>query len=222
MTKEFKDKIEFYILKCQNVLEDNEKLLTEPQGIAKRLQEDIISAFNQFIPGITDNLEVKKLLPGGLNGFAVSQPNYLVNIERLKGKLEMLLATDGKYKISEDNEKDNSRNPSIIVNANSNVSGSGNSTNANTNNNTNTNTVDIKAELSRVREEIEADEVLDDDSKAEIQEKINEIEAVIDEDPNNNEKWKKLKGIITWVTTKGYKIGEKILPVLLKAIFPDA
>lgn len=163
---------------------------------AKVLSSEIMASFEGVIPNVRRG---------------VYSRDSLSDIRNLKGKLKVCKAINGDY------SRFNPLGNSSIINT---ISESGNSTNINTN--TNTNTVGIKAELSRVREEIEADEVLDDDSKAEIQEKINEIEAVIDEDPNNNDKWKKLKGIITWVTTKGYKIGEKILPVLLKAIFPDA
>jgi hypothetical protein len=110
--------------------------------------------------------------------------------------------------------------PHKSITLNNSIHGSGNS--ANTNNNTNINTVDIKAELSKAREKIEADEMLEDEAKKEINEKLNEIETVMDESPSNNEKWKKLKDVVSWVTTKGYKVGEMVMPIITKLLFPDA
>lgn len=80
--------------------------------------------------------------------------------------------------------------------------------------------VDIKAELSKVREEVEVNEILDDDAKAEIEEKLKEIEDIIDENLSNNDRWKKLKDVIIWTTTKGYKIGEMVLSIISKVASP--
>ena len=63
--------------------------------------------------------------------------------------------------------------------------------------------------------------MLEDEAKKEINEKLNEIETVMDESPSNNEKWKKLKDVISWVTTKGYKVGEMVMPIITKSLFPD-
>lgn len=191
----FKD----YINKCDEVL------VSEDIQEAERLQTKITGIFGGMIPKLDE----------GLDEWYCEGDNvdYLCNIEVLRGKLDIHLAAKGEYLVVNSTKVDRS------INLNNTLKDSGNSTNTNTN--TLTNTVDIKAELSKVREQIEADEVLGDDDKEEINEKLDEIEAVMGEDPTNNEKWKKLKGVVNWVTTKGYKIGQMLMPLITKALFPE-
>lgn len=212
-----------YIEKCDDILQLKDlcecKVYNmsnyEVQEKARYLQEEIVSAFEEFIPYITRNLDsIGVAFPGAIN----KEVDYIGNIKKLKSKLELLIFTNGTYKIESEDDKSNGiENPSVIVNANNSVSGSGNSTNSNTN--TNTNTVDIKAELSRVRDEIKADEMIDDTIKEEIFEKLSQIESVINENPSNTEKWKKLKGIMVWLGSKTYGIAKTIAPVIINAIF---
>lgn len=209
MSEDFKSIILEYMDKCDVVLKNNN------YEQAKELQYDVINVFEQFIPAIYSTLDQIMVFPSS------RKVDYIGNINKLKGKLRILLVTEGKYSLV-NQEKDGGMN--LNISNNSSVSGSGNSTNTNTNTNTNNlnNTVDIKAELSKVREKIEADEMLDDDAKEEIKGKLDEIETVMDQNPTNNEKWKKLKGVVSWITTKGYKVGEMIMPLITKALFPEA
>lgn len=201
MNDEFKRFIEEHINMCEDVLK------SKNYSRAEELQGIIINAFSQFIPNIDSSLDCIWLYP------STRQVDYIGNIEKLRDKLKVLLITNGKYSI------DNNSNPAVVVNANSSVSGSGNSTN--TQNQTVNNTLDIKLELDKVRAEVEADEVLDDDAKEEINEKLNEIEEVMNGSPTNNEKWKKLKSTFSWIATKSYKVGQWIMPIITKALFPE-
>lgn len=204
MNGEFKKFVRDYIERCDEVLRKSDIRKAE------ELQELIINTFGEFIPNITSTLDNYEYSFGESR-----QVDFLGDINKLKEKLRLLSITGGGYSI-----KDKRLN-SVVTVTNNNDNGINNSGNS-TNNNTNTvnNTIDIKAELYKIREKIEDDEILDDNSKEEIQSKLNEIETVMDENPSNNEKWKKLKSVITWTTTKGYKIGEMIMPLLIKVLFP--
>lgn len=202
--------VEEYIEECDTVIE------TKNHSEACKLQKKITSVFgNQnFIPDIRNGLD--RLLVVPMNGTPARAVDYMGNIEKLREKLRLFLYTKDDI-VSNDTYRKN-----ITINANSNVSGSGNSTNTNTNTNTVNATFDIKTELDKARQTIEDDEVLGDEDKEEINAKLDEIETVMAEDPSNNEKWKKLKSVVNWVTTKGYKIGQLVMPLITKALFPDA
>ncbi|WP_428817759.1 hypothetical protein ACQR2L_07490 [Clostridium butyricum] len=202
--------VEEYIEECDTVIE------TKNHSEACKLQKKITSVFgNQnFIPDIRNGLD--RLLVVPMNGTPARAVDYMGNIEKLREKLRLFLYTKDDI-VSNDTYRKN-----ITINANSNVSGSGNSTNTNTNTNTVNATFDIKTELDKARQTIEDDESISDTDRDEINEKLNEIETVMADNPTNNEKWKKLKSIFSWVTTKGFKIGETIIPLATKILFPDA
>ncbi|MGG7201074.1 hypothetical protein ACQPUL_10010 [Clostridium butyricum] len=195
--------VEEYIYKC------NEVLKTGSDDDAKALDYLIVGVFDNIIPNIHTGLHAYSY--GG---------NHKEDIEMLREKLRLLKVLDGNY--SRFNPK--SKAIDITNNTTSSLLGSGNSTN--TNNNTNTNivnaTFDVKTELDKARKEVEENEYLDDDAKEEINEQLNQIESVMGEDQSNNEKWKKLKSVVNWVTTKGYKIGQLVMPLITKALFPEA
>lgn len=207
MTEEFKKWIEEYISKCDSVV------TTTDMAEAKFLEKSIVNAFEGFIPGLKNNLD--------FSWGNKREVDYIGNIKKLREKLKGLLFTNGSYKIGAETE--DNKEPSVVVNTNNSISGSGNSTNTNTNtqNQTVNNTFDIKAELDNVRKELEDDESLGEADKEEINEKINEIEAVMNGSPTNNDKWRNLKDVINWVTTKGFKIGKLIMPVITKALFHE-
>lgn len=206
MNDEFKRFIEEHISRCEVVLTD--KNYRE----AQELQESIINAFAQFIPQIDSSLDYIMVYPSS------RQVDYIGNIRKLRDKLRVLLMTDGKYSI---NSNKNGSDSKVIFQNNNVLKDSGNSTNTNTNTNTITNTFDIKVELDKVRAEIEADEVLDDDVKEEINTRLDEIEEVMNNSYSNNEKWKKLKSTFTWIATKSYKVGQWIMPIITKALFSE-
>lgn len=202
---EGKEKMEFlkYIKECDEVIASGNV------GKAEELSDIIVSIFQNSIINIYD----------GLDSYSDSYDNnadHIKDIKLLRRKLEFFVNTKGKYSGKPVSDK------SINVHAASNSSNSMNNSGNSTNTNTNINTVDIKAELTRVRDEIEANEYINSVEREEIIEKLDEIEDVIDESPTNNEKWDRLKGVVTWIGTKSYKIGEMIFPIILKSVFPDA
>lgn len=203
MKEELKRCIEEYINKCNHVIEENNN------SKAESLQDDIIGVFSTIIPKIMESLDYW-VVEG-------QHVNYLGNIKLLKQRLNMLLLTEGTYSL----KPKESKAGSITLNANSSVSGSGNSTNTNTNTNTVNATFDIKTELEKARKEVEENEYLDDDAKQEINEQLDQIESVMGEDKSNNDKWKKLKSVVNWVSNKGYKIGQLVMPLITRALFPD-
>lgn len=190
--------INSYIERCNNVIENRD------YTGAEELEYEIIAAFESIIPKIYTGLHAYSY--GG---------DYIKDIVSLRAKLEVLKVLEGDYK------RFNPKASNFSINNTSSIDSSGNSTNTNTQNQTVNNTFDIKLELDKVRREIEEDEVLDDVAKEELNEKLNEIEEVINEEPSNNEKWKKLKSTFTWITTKSYKVGKWIMPIIIKALFPE-
>lgn len=205
MNNELKVFTESYIKRAEDILKskDNseaEKFLYEAEPV-----------FSQHIPNLIN----------GLNVYCSDcylekhECNYLKDMPVFISKLKLFIACEGNYS----NNAVKKGNISLV----NQIEGSGNSTNTNTNTQTQTvnNTFDIKVELDKVRAEVEADEVLDDDVKEEINEKLNEIEEVMNGSPTNNEKWKKLKSTFSWIATKSYKVGQWIMPIITKALFPE-
>lgn len=208
MNISLKEYIEDYIIQCNlQIISDKEE--------TSRFILQVINVFYKDIPNIGMGLNRSSKYSKDM-----TDEDFREDLETIKQRLRFYLVkqlgSTGKMKVEK-------KSPSVIVNANSSVSGSGNSTNTNTNtqNQTVNNTFDIKVELDKVRAEVDADEVLGDEDKEEINEKLNEIEEVMNGSPTNNEKWKKLKGVVNWVTTKGFKIGKMIMPIITKALFPE-
>lgn len=204
-----------YLEKCKDVINKNDRLKAE------ELQKNIFAIFSGTIPRMGAGLETGSI---GFDKIKEGKKiDYVSNVKNLKEKLELFLAREMNHKrISEPIEY---KTP-ITVNNNNTIQGCGNSANTNTNtqtqNQTVTNTFDIKVELDKVRAEVEADEVLDDGVKEEINERLDEIQEVMSGAATNNEKWKKLKSTFTWIATKSYKVGQWIIPIITKALFPDS
>lgn len=209
--KEFLEvmQINSYIQECKKVVEQNDNTF------AYKTVKKMCGIFVGVIPGFKDELDYYNVT----KEYTGEQKDYLGDLEIIIGKLNFFMSTFGKY--SDVNKGGTNINTSIKND--SSINNSGNSTNNNSNVNTNTinATLDIKSEIDRIREEIEADEVLGEEDKAEINEKLDEVEKVMGESNGNNEKWKKLKSVISWSTTKGYKIGKMIMPLIIKTLFPE-
>ncbi|MDG5855263.1 hypothetical protein [Clostridium beijerinckii] len=189
-----------FIDKCDEVL------ASKDNNQADKLSGEIIGLFQSIIPNLTSGLDAYdyKYMNGGT-------PDYLYDVRVLRDRLEFLVETRGVYSSMHQVDKS--------IKIENGINNSGNSTNNNTN--TLNNTVNIKTELSKIRDKIEDDEMLSDEDKEEINQKLNEIENVMDESQTNNEKWRKLKAVVNWVTTKGYKVGEMIIPLITKALFSE-
>lgn len=197
-----------FIQECDKVIESGDI------NVAEKLCSRIISLFKGCIPNIEDGLDAYS---GCYSMDEAIIVNYLYDVELLKEKLEFFVEASSIYSINKQEEKAISFKTEI--NNENGINHSGNSTNTNTN--TLNNIVNIKEELNRIRDEIESDEVLGEEDKEEINEKLDEIESIMDESNSNNDKWKKMKKIISWLTTKGYKIGKLIMPLVTKSLFTE-
>lgn len=198
--------VDKFIQECDKVIESGDI------NVAEKLCSRIISIFKVCIPNIEDGLDAYS------GCYSMGEPiivNYLNDVVLLKEKLEFFVEASSIYSIKKQDEKAISFKTEI--NNENGINHSGNSTNTNTLNNI----VNIKEELNRIRDEIESDEVLGEEDKEEINEKLDEIESIMDESNSNNDKWKKMKKIISWITTKGYKIGKLIMPLVTKGLFTE-
>lgn len=82
----------------------------------------------------------------------------------------------------------------------------------NTNQNQNTMTVSFDA----VREKVNNMTSLPDEDIEEIQNRIDEIEEIVNSKESKSKKWSKAKEIIKWIADKGVDVGIALLPLLLK------
>lgn len=194
MCDEFESEIEIYIDKLEKGVVSIEE--------ARNLIKSIVDLYKKYIPNIDKNLVSRRYIGSG-NDIEEFESDFKLLIERLKIYLN----------------KRKGEKVSVINNNTASISNSGNSINNNTN--TVKANFDIKEELDKARKKVEENEYLDDDAKAEINEQLDKIDEVMSEDSKNNDKWKKLKGVISWISTKTYKIGEMVMPIITKALFPD-
>lgn len=203
MTDDLRCLIKDYISQGQVVIQQGDN------SLAKNFIKEVVSALETIIPNIKSGLEAYNMRGWSATG------DFLHDLSILISKLKVCIACEGNYNLSKTEG----------IQLTNKIEGSGNSTNTNTNTTTQNQTVnsafDIKVELDKVREEITADEVLDDSVKEEINERLNEIEEVMKGSQNNNEKWKKLKSTFSWIATKSYKVGQWIMPIITKALFPE-
>lgn len=82
----------------------------------------------------------------------------------------------------------------------------------NTNQNQNTMTVSFDA----VRDKVNNMTSLPDEDIEEIQNRIDEIEEIVNSKETKSKKWSKAKEIIKWIADKGVDVGIALLPLLLK------
>lgn len=92
------------------------------------------------------------------------------------------------------------------------------------NNNTNTNTSSssvnelIILKYEEIKEEIENNTFLDDESKKVLIDKLNEIEKIKNSSESKSKKWNMAKSIFTFVLDKGADIAIMFIPKILEAI----
>ena len=84
----------------------------------------------------------------------------------------------------------------------------------NTNTNENNNSVSVTFES--VRDKVNNMTSLPDEDIEEIQNRIDEIEEIVNSKETKSKKWSKAKEIIKWIADKGVDVGIALLPLLLK------
>lgn len=87
-------------------------------------------------------------------------------------------------------------------------------TNTNTNTNENNNSVSVTFES--VRDKVNNMTSLPDEDIEEIQNRIDEIEKIVNSKETKSKKWSKVKEIIKWIADKGVDVGIALLPLILK------
>lgn len=127
-------------------------------------------------------------------GFAYENIDARHNLKIMKGQLEGLVDRGEYTLLGERGSK-----VDISPNINTNI--------------TNTNIQNNIFEVTR--EEIENNGFISSEERAEILEKINHIEQVINSPDTKITKWETLKPILTWLSDKGVDVALKILPLLL-------
>lgn len=92
-----------------------------------------------------------------------------------------------------------------------------NTTNNNSNTNVNSNLLNIMS-FQEIRDQIEDNTYLDDDSKSELINKLSEIEELCNSKESKSKKWSKAKAILAFVLDKGADIAIMFIPKILEAI----
>lgn len=196
MNEDIKKLVDGYIKECNQIISKQD------QSKAKILQGRIIAAFESQISGIDKELDFdwQDLNDTGCSHYT----NYISNIDKLKCKLEVYLATgctnqnkpytDKSLNIALDNSSNNSNN------------------NSNTNNNTNENS--LKLMFEEAKKEIENNEFMSQEEIKEILEKINDIEKISQLDESKNRKWFKLRPTMEWLGTKGVNVAITVLGLI--------
>lgn len=113
-----------------------------------------------------------------------------------------------KEKISNKSKKDNDK-PMISINVDT--------SNKNTISNNISNTIAIKS-YKEVRDEIENNTYLDDKSKEELLEKLNEVEELENSKENKSKKWDIGKKILGFILDKGADVAISYIPLIIQAI----
>lgn len=87
----------------------------------------------------------------------------------------------------------------------------------NTNTNVNSNSLNVKS-FQEIRDQIEENTYLDDNSKTELMNKLSEIEDLCNSKESKSKKWSKAKAILAFVLDKGADIAIMFIPKILEAI----
>ena len=130
----------------------------------------------------------------------------LEDLRRLIDELDDIDETSLKTK---SNNSTSNNSPYISLNVDA--------SNKNTISNINANTISIKS-YKEVREDIENNTYLDDKSKKELLEKLNEIEALESSKENKSKKWDVGKKILGFILDKGADVAISYIPLIIQAI----
>jgi len=191
-----------YIRRCDEILKIRD--IKE----ANKFQDIIISTFGDYIDGIKNELDNYS----GVGWYSDRPVDFLGDIEKLKGKLEIFLATECRPTKSIKNSLD----------GNGGINIHNNNQNTNTNNNTNTITANIEAEITLLFDEakakMESDENLSESEIKEVLEKIKEIEDIHQSNETKNKKWFKLKPTMEWLGSKGLNTATTMLNLITAVI----
>ncbi|MBE6518248.1 MAG: hypothetical protein E7Z70_01720 [Thermoplasmata archaeon] len=78
--------------------------------------------------------------------------------------------------------------------------------------------ISIDAQIEQLMGDIENNGYLDDKTKAEILENIQEIGAILNSTDSKSEKWSRLRDKVLWAANQGVEIGAAVLKIITKVI----
>lgn len=81
---------------------------------------------------------------------------------------------------------------------------------------TNTNSNSMTVTFDSVRDAVDNMTSLPDEDIQEIQNRIDELEEIVNSKATKSKKWSQAKGVIKWIADKGVDVGIALLPLLLK------
>lgn len=86
------------------------------------------------------------------------------------------------------------------------------------NNNSNVNNLNIQVNFNDIRNKIEKNDSISGNEKADIIDKINELEKVYTSRDSKTMKWSKLKSILIWLSDKGTDVAITLIPVIYQIL----
>lgn len=193
------EQIKKYIGRCEDVI------LTSSSD-AEALQNEIISIYESQIDEIWNGLESYsswQAYYSGYTGNALPSINFLKNVKLLKGKLEYMCATllDEEKQRQDEIELAKLRVQTISLTQNQ--------------TNQQTQSTNIAISIEQVFEAIKQipDEILPQEDKDELEDKISAVEAA----KNSKDKGKllsKIAAVLKYIIDKGIEVGIAVLPYL--------
>lgn len=186
---------------CENVL--NSRNVDK----AKKLCEYMISIYGGYIENIRDGLDAYDTVTN-YDGTDCIGIDYLGDLRKIKRKLELFKASNCAPTSS---FRQNTM-PNVITKISNNNSSNNSSNNSNTNTNSITNSLEILFE--ETKKEFENNGFLPPEEIEEILQKIDEIKEVHVSEGSKNNKWQKLRGIVSWTATKGIVVAASVLNLI--------
>ena len=80
------------------------------------------------------------------------------------------------------------------------------------------NNLNIQVNFNDIRNKIEKNDSISGDEKADIIDKINELEKVYTSRDSKTMKWSKLKSILIWLADKGTDVAITLIPVIYQIL----
>lgn len=199
----------------ETILKDIERIIdiistsSNNDEVTRTLQKELVAKYRNEIANIDKDLDKGVI---AFNGGSGRVPNYVLNLNNIKAKLEILLA-----KLRDERSRPKEQYAPVVNVTNTNSSDN-HSNNNNNLSNTNNNTVDVKLLFEDARKNIEDDTSLSDTEVEEILNRINELEEVHNSEESPRSKWSKSKQVMSWLLEKGPKIASTLLPLIAEVI----
>ena len=130
----------------------------------------------------------------GFDYYLMGIDSLIENLNQMKPKLEAYALGWNSSKKSATSRPATAQNVNVTVN----------------------NEININITFEQVKQQIEDMTSLTDEETQEIQERLDELEKIINSQDKKKTKWEKSKGILVWLADKSFDVGMALLPLLLK------